>query len=69
MKIEYPLNDALPNIDHSRDRLLARIYHYRQDKAESSTTTEADYALLYAYGRFFGHPKRLLVGEFTNAES
>jgi hypothetical protein len=51
MKLEYPLNNALPSIEHSRDRLLARIFHYRQDKAESSKTTDGDYAMLYAYGR------------------
>lgn len=52
MKLEYPLNDALPNIQHARDRLLARIFHYRLDSEFSAHTTDADYALLYAYGRF-----------------
>lgn len=52
MKLEYPLNDALPNIQHARDRLLARIFHYRLESESSSRTTDADYALLYAYGKF-----------------
>lgn len=30
MKLEYPLMDVLPNIEHARDRLLARIFHYRK---------------------------------------
>lgn len=51
MKLEYPLNDVLPNIDHARDRLLARIFHYRKDTTRSRLTTDEDYALLYAYGR------------------
>jgi hypothetical protein len=55
MKLEYPLNDALPNIQHARDRLLARIFHYRLETESSLHTTDSDYALLYAYGRFFSN--------------
>lgn len=50
MKLGYPLNDSLPSIEHARDRLLARLYHYRQDESVSYMTTDEDYALLYAYG-------------------
>lgn len=50
MKLEYPLNDALPNIQHARDRLLARIFHYRLENGVALHTTDGDYALLYAYG-------------------
>ncbi|KAJ5195183.1 uncharacterized protein N7498_008621 [Penicillium cinerascens] len=49
MKLEYPLSDVLPSIDHARDRLLARIYRYRQDHEASRLTTDEDSALLYAY--------------------
>ncbi len=51
MKLEYPLNDALPDIDHARDRLLARLHRYRTDDPTSQVTTDEDYALFYAYGR------------------
>ena len=51
MKLEYPLSDNLPNIDHARDRLLARIFHYRNDQVASQSTTDEDYALLYAYSK------------------
>jgi len=51
MKLEYPLSDVLPNIEHARDRLLSSIFHYRQDSRVSQLTTDEDYALLYAYGR------------------
>lgn len=49
MRLEYPLSDVLPSIDHARDRLLARIYRYRQDREASQLTTDEDCALLYAY--------------------
>lgn len=51
MKLEYPLSDNLPSINHARDRLLARIFHYRNDQAASRLTTDEDYALLYAYSK------------------
>lgn len=53
MKLEYPLNDVLPSIDNARDRLLARIYRYRQDHEASRLTTDEDCGLLYAYSKFF----------------
>ncbi|RHZ60374.1 FUSC family protein [Aspergillus thermomutatus] len=49
MKLEYPLIDVLPSIEHARDRLLARIFRYRKDPEASRLTTDEDYALLYAY--------------------
>lgn len=52
MKLEYPLSDVLPSIDHARDRLLARIYRYRQDHEVSQLTTDEDCALLYAYSKY-----------------
>ena len=52
MKLEYPLNDALPSVDHTRDRLLAKIFEFRKNAAESDNhvATDEDYELLYAYG-------------------
>lgn len=54
MKLEYPLNDALPNTDHTRDRLLARIFAYRKDEAAANGTTDEDFGLLYAYALVTG---------------
>ncbi|KAF2455318.1 Fusaric acid resistance protein-like-domain-containing protein [Lineolata rhizophorae] len=54
MKLEYPLNDALPNIEHTRDRLLARIFDFRQHGPGREKTTEEDYELLYAYALVTG---------------
>lgn len=52
MKLEYPLNDVLPKIEHTRDRLLAKIYEYRDKGEQRQLTSEQDYQLLYAYGKF-----------------
>jgi hypothetical protein len=55
MKLEYPLNDALPSTAHSRDRLLAKIFHYRKMASDRNgeegalVTKDEDYELLYAY--------------------
>ena len=29
-KLEYPLNDVLPNIEDRRDRLLTKIFEFRR---------------------------------------
>lgn len=49
MKLEYPLNDALPNIDHTRDRLLATIFRFRKEDENFQCVEEEDFGLLYAY--------------------
>ena len=36
-------------VQDARDRLLARIYRYRQDQEVSLLTTDEDSSLLYAY--------------------
>jgi hypothetical protein len=49
IKLEYPISDALPDIENSRDQLLARISEYRRNGPGREVTTEQDYELLYAY--------------------
>lgn len=60
MRLEYPLSNALPSTDNARDRLLAKIWHYRRDVAGlendatssdhvSTAPTDGDYAILYAF--------------------
>lgn len=54
LKLEYPLNDALPDTSNARDRLLAKIFQYRKDVAGLEDTTgqvakDEDYELLYAF--------------------
>lgn len=52
MKLEYPLNDALPDIEHTRDRLLAKLFQFRADATGDNAPTDEDYELLYAYSKF-----------------
>ncbi|KAK5115202.1 hypothetical protein LTR85_009960 [Meristemomyces frigidus] len=49
VKLEYPLNDVLPSIDHTRDRLLGKISEFRRSGEGRDLTSEQDYELLYAY--------------------
>jgi hypothetical protein len=61
MKLAYPLNDVLPNVEHTRDRLLAKVFEFRQSGLGKVLAKDEDYELLYAYGE--SHPVRLLVGD------
>lgn len=53
MKLAYPLNDVLPNVEHTRDRLLAKVFEFRQTGLGKVMTKDEDYELLYAYGESF----------------
>jgi hypothetical protein len=50
MKLAYPLNDVLPNVEHTRDRLLAKVFEFRQTGLGKVVAKDEDYELLYAYG-------------------
>ena len=55
MKLEYSItSDALPSIEHTRDRLLAKIFEYRRSDADKQTTKDEDYSLLYTYALVTG---------------
>ncbi|KAL8721282.1 MAG: hypothetical protein Q9225_001986 [Loekoesia sp. 1 TL-2023] len=49
IKLEYPLNDALPSIEHTRDRLLAKIFGFRKEDKAAAIASDKDFALLYTY--------------------
>lgn len=51
MKLEFPLNDSMPNTEHARDRLLAKIFCYRKNEGLADDINNEDFALLYAYGK------------------
>lgn len=51
IKLEYPLNDALPSIEHTRDRLLSKIFGFRKWDKAAVIASDKDFALLYTYGQ------------------
>ena len=51
MKLQFPMNGALPAISHTRDRLLAKIFRFRQEEKNKAGATDEDFELLYAYGQ------------------
>jgi hypothetical protein len=54
MKLEYPMNDSLPNIVHARDRFLAKLFAHRKVVDKSVMPTDKDFELFYAYGLVTG---------------
>ncbi|KAL9638029.1 MAG: hypothetical protein Q9204_001643 [Flavoplaca sp. TL-2023a] len=54
IKLEYPLNDALPSIDHTRDRLLAKVFSFRKEEKAGLISSDEDFALLYLYALVTG---------------
>tara|TARA_R110002003_G_scaffold104_60_gene8718 strand:- start:2344 stop:2649 length:306 start_codon:yes stop_codon:yes gene_type:complete len=69
MKLAYPLNDVLPNVEHTRDRLLAKVFEFRQTGLGKVIAKDEDYELLYAYGKsmasIFHATGRLLTFELA----
>lgn len=59
MKLEYPLNDALPNTDNARDRLLAKIFRFRKEEKDATGVTDQDFGLLYAYGKLINNSNQI----------
>ena len=59
MKLEFPLNEALPNTENARDRLLANIFAYRREEKVAQETRDEDFATLYAYGMSFAMTESL----------
>lgn len=52
MKLEYPLNAVLPNIERTRDRLLAKVFEFRRTGLGTKEAKDEDYELLYTYGMY-----------------
>ena len=49
VKLEFPLNDTLPNIATSRGLLLHKVFEFRQDPKKNALANDDDYELLYVY--------------------
>ena len=52
MKLQFPMNGALPSVHHTRDRLLAKLFRFRQEEMEKRGVTDEDFEIIYAYGTF-----------------
>ncbi|KAL8658643.1 MAG: hypothetical protein Q9226_000858 [Calogaya cf. arnoldii] len=48
IKLEY-FNDTLPSIDHTRDRLLAKVFSFRKEEKSGVINSDEDFALIYSY--------------------
>ena len=68
MALSYPLNDALPNTEHTRDRLLARIFAYRKNEAATNGTSDEDFGLLYTYALTTGQLSHEIKEELKDIE-
>lgn len=44
------MHGPLPSVDHTRDRLLAKMFRFRQNEEDKFGATDEDFELLYAYG-------------------
>ena len=66
MKLEFPLNDALPSTEHARHSLLAKVFSYRRMLKVEHDTTDEDFALLYAYGELSFDPFKESTANLCN---
>jgi len=55
VKLECSIaTDVLPSANHTRERLLARIFSYRKEDTGEQKTSDEDYSLLYTYALVTG---------------
>lgn len=58
MKLEYPINDAVPSVSTSRDRLLSKVFQFRMDQRSREDggppVADEDYTLVYTYALVTG---------------
>lgn len=48
----------MPNIEHTRDRLLAKVYEFRKDVSTKHIATAEDFEILYVYALVTGQIAR-----------
>lgn len=51
IRLGFPLPERLPNTDRARDRLLAKLFTFREQVRGTEGESDEDFALIYAYGR------------------
>ncbi|KAG8532561.1 uncharacterized protein KY384_002438 [Bacidia gigantensis] len=62
MKIEFPMNGALPGVSHTRDRLLAKMFRFRREEKEKIGATDEDFESLYAFSLVTGQLSEEIKG-------
>lgn len=50
MKLEFPMSGALPSIEHAHDRLLARMFRFRQERMGDHCVLDEDFEIFYTFG-------------------
>ncbi|KAL8938821.1 MAG: hypothetical protein Q9211_003031 [Gyalolechia sp. 1 TL-2023] len=60
IKLEYPINDALPSLEHTRDRLLAKVFSFRKEEKAAAIASDKDFALLYTYALVTGQVEKAI---------
>ncbi|KAI1617412.1 Fusaric acid resistance protein-like-domain-containing protein [Exophiala viscosa] len=69
MKLEYSIpSDDLPSIEHTRDRLLAKVFAYRWNDAQEQKSRDEDYSLLYTYALVTGQLNLGIQGVLREVE-
>lgn len=51
IRLGFPLPERLPNTDRARDRLLAKLFTFREQVRGTEGESDEDFALIYAYGK------------------
>ncbi|KIW05449.1 uncharacterized protein PV09_03338 [Verruconis gallopava] len=54
MQLAYPITDAVPSIEPSRDQFLAKLFEFRKNTLGKNIASDEDYELLYAYALVTG---------------
>ncbi|KAI4121831.1 MAG: hypothetical protein LQ338_006144 [Usnochroma carphineum] len=68
IKLAYPLNDALPSIENTRDQLLAKIFGFRKEGKAAVIASDKDFALLYTYALVTGQLAKAMKDIGTELE-
>ncbi|KAI9680274.1 MAG: hypothetical protein M1822_007273 [Bathelium mastoideum] len=58
LKLEYSLTSAVPKVEHTRDRFLAKIFEFKKNASSRVLANNEDFELLYAYALVTGQLSR-----------
>jgi len=63
LKYSFP-TASLPNVQNTRDRLLAKVFQFRKENADNRLATDEDFELLYCYALVTGQTAKELDTSF-----